>query len=56
VCDCFWCEAGKEHPASPAHSEFHRVSDRLLVAESLDPADRVRRKACTVCGHVVEGG
>lgn len=44
-CDCFFCEAGKPHPAS--HSEFHRLSDHLLVTESLDPSDRPYSAQCS---------
>jgi hypothetical protein len=53
-CDCFWCRQRKAHPGNEAHQEFHRISDLLLVAESLRPEDRVQRRACTTCGHVVE--
>ena len=49
-CDCWFCQEGKEHPAS--HQESHRLSDRLLVAESTDPRDRVQVSACTLCGHL----
>jgi hypothetical protein len=54
MCDCYFCQNGREHPAT--HTEFHRIGDRLLVAESLRQEDRVRRMACELCGHIKEQG
>jgi hypothetical protein len=51
-CWCFFCVNGKEHPTT--HRRWTRVSDRLLVAESLDSNDRVAMKACETCGHKKE--
>lgn len=53
-CDCYFCQAGKAHPGGEYHSEFERMSDRLLKAESTDPADRVQVWFCTTCGHKEE--
>ncbi len=52
---CFWCLGDRAHPEGAFHSVYHRISDRLLVADSLDPADRVQVWACTTCGHKREG-
>jgi hypothetical protein len=40
-----------KHPSNPNHSRFYRISDRLLVAESLNPEDRIKVFACEICGH-----
>jgi rubrerythrin len=56
VCNCYFCRAGKPHPVNAAHSETHQLSDRLLKAESLNPADRIQVWACMICGHLTEGG
>jgi len=53
-CDCYWCGQKLPHPRSPSHQKFYRLSDRLTVAESLDPSHRVQRRACETCGHIEE--
>lgn len=50
-CDCFFCQNGREHPDNEFHRAFHRISDHLLVPESLNPQDRVKVFACEICGH-----
>jgi hypothetical protein len=52
-CDCFFCKNDKPHRET--HTKFRQITGYLLKAESLDPNDYVYLKACTTCGHVVEG-
>ena len=52
-CTCFFCANNKEHKHT-IEITWYAVSDRLLVAESLDPNDRIKRKACGLCGHIEE--
>ena len=54
ICTCFFCNPAdgiiKPHPER--HKHFEEVSHHLRKAESLDPADSVRRISCMTCGHV----
>lgn len=50
ICTCFFCERSQPHPDN-RHPDFVRISDQLLVAESLDPKDRIAVVACITCGH-----
>lgn len=43
------------HPSNARHSKFHRISDRLLVAKSLNPEDSIKVFACEICGHLEFG-
>lgn len=49
TCNCFFCQQGKDHPDT--HAGWGRISSRLLVAESLDPAESIQMVACNTCGH-----
>jgi hypothetical protein len=49
TCTCFFCENGRTHPAT--HVMWYRISDQLLVTESLLDSDRVQLEACGTCGH-----
>lgn len=49
ACRCYFCINGLEHRAS--HTNYSRISDELLVAESLNPQDSIKMEACTTCGH-----
>lgn len=50
-CTCYFCKSGLVHPED-RHPRYHEISGLLTVAESLDPADVIRREACATCGHV----
>ncbi len=52
ICKCFFCTQGKEHPNKKYHTEYKRMSDVLLVAESLDPKDRIPIEFCITCTHI----
>ena len=54
TCDCYWCIGNKNHPTFTPHDVYYPIGSWLTVAESLDPKDRIRYKACATCGHVTE--
>lgn len=47
-CCCYFCGEGMAHRSD--HQMWEDAS-QLLVAESLDPADRLRIRRCILCGH-----
>lgn len=57
ICECFFCGQGKEHPDRKYHDVYRRMSDVLLVAESLDPKDFIPIEFCVTCTHIrtIEG-
>lgn len=52
VCECFFCKNKKEHPNRKYHDVYTRMSDVLLVAESLDPKDSIAIEFCVTCTHI----
>lgn len=57
ICECFFCKNEKEHPNRKYHDVYRRMSDVLLVAESLNPEDSIPIEFCVTCTHVrvIEG-
>jgi hypothetical protein len=52
ICQCFFCKKGTEHPNRKYHDVYKRMSDVLLVAESLDPKDFIPIEFCVTCTHI----
>lgn len=50
-CECFFCKNKKDHPNRKYHDVYTRMSDVLLVAESLDPKDSIAIEFCVTCTH-----
>jgi hypothetical protein len=51
-CECAFCSSKPPRPhPDDRHPRFERISDHLLVAESLDPNDSIPMEACWTCGH-----
>lgn len=51
ICQCFYCKESKEHPNRKYHDVYRRMSDVLLVAESLNPEDSIAIEFCVTCTH-----